>query len=261
MKMLTKWFALLLALALILSLAACGDSKDNAKDSTPAPIPTGEASNETAAPAAQNTETPAVPEEPASVIGTWYGELKLNKLYAREFELDSDEDEDIDSKWIRLVYSTVGDMPAGFYAAVGEDGRYSVRFDKDSIDAITEAAQKLWPEMEALRLEMTVEELEKRLAEEGMTMEELIEEDRRDLEEFTMVFSELADVGNILDNLPYEIDGDKLILTLAEEEPEEDPGFKAVITFTCTADTLKLIDTDSDEADAIFAGITMTRVG
>ena len=227
----SKVLALLLALTLVLSLAAC--KKSEPKDAAPVELREG-------------------------IVGTWYTETDLlNKVYGGMAEYASEEDS-VDARWIGLVFSRIADMPVGIHVTFDEAGGFTLKIEESSLRAITEAGRKLWPEMLAIERDMPVDDLEKDLAEEGLTMEDLIEMERGDLEEFTD-FTTLAGLFDDMPKLRYAVSSDKLTLVFSEAEPEEDPGFQPVLTVSCTASTLTVTATDSEDADAIFKGLVLTR--
>ena len=245
MRKLAKFLTLVLLLALVLNLAACKETEKPAAPESPS-----------GAPAPAQDTTPVDLKD--GIIGSWYTEKVLLKdLYGAMAEADMDSDT-VEAQWIKLVYGQVAKMPVGIHVSFDKSGTFTMKIEERTVRAITEAGQALWPEMMAIERNMSLEELKAALADEGMTVDELIEEERSDLEEFTD-FMMLANAFDGTEKMRYEVNGDKVTLVFSEAEPEEDPGFQPVLTVACTADTMTVTAADSKDADALFKGMVLTR--
>ena len=197
MKKLTKLLALMLALALVFSLAACS-SKGDAKVNPPAPGESTPAESEPSASAKPADSEPAVPAdtEPAetqpvetqpvetqpvetqpvqpaqddSLVGKWYTTLDMDML----IEMNG---ESVDEETLQMMEMLLdGFSGFGMYLEFHADGSAKLYMDPDSATVMIEIMLENLPPVLAEAMGMTLEEMEALLAEQGMTMDDVMEQ-------------------------------------------------------------------------------------
>lgn len=135
MKIIGKLLAILLMLALIFSLAACGD-EEASKASDRATDAETEATEAT-----EETEAATVPEE---LFGEWKHVLDVDKLLEAARNSGADEDE---LAFVEKVYSDLTNPT--LTVDLKEDGAFTLAFDEESTKKIVENMMEVLPQMYA----------------------------------------------------------------------------------------------------------------
>ena len=279
MKKMTKLLALLLALAMIFSLAACSntpenppatDDKANAntteaaanhepdKDSEPAPeteAPATEAPGTeapatdapatelpaTEAPATDAPETTASPVEPddSPIFGRYEGEISMDLMLQVNGAGMEEEDADLYAR----LFEGCGSMVLYMEFSTGQ--RIHVGMDKESVGKVLDQMLENMPEILPEMMGMSMEEMEETLNAQGVSMDDFMAMMREELNP-----EELFGAGNMSMLGTYRLDGDKLIIT--EEGEEEDPDEYMVIELE--DDSLTIVDVIDGEESASEGG-------
>lgn len=232
MKKFAKLTALVLALVLVLSLAACKGT-----EKTAAQLP--------------EATTEAAPVQEASVVGKWAYSIDA----ARMMEI-AGQQEDADEDQIEMVGQLLGDTELVVTLELNEDNTFRLAIDPDSIQAMVDNMIENLPQLIAEMYGMTPEELESMLAEQNMTMDDFAAMMREQINPEDLV-SDIEEVNGY-----YQVDGDKIYLGNSLEEIDQDK----YVVFTLTDSKLTITEVVGAEDDDLgnfeqMLPVEFTRVG
>ena len=214
LKKFAKLIALILALVLVLSLAACkksGDAEtqasapaaDEGKQSTDANVET-DANAETDAPA---TEAPAAEGD---IVGKWTSELSIEGLMQASAG-------NTDEQSMEMVKTLFGDGSIIVNLEFNADGTTVFSMDQESIKALMDNMinniDAIIPQIVAAQ-GMTQEDFAAALEQQGMTMDQFKEQLTEQLKDEDL----LGDLDNTSANGTYKLEGDKLFITAEGKE-------------------------------------------
>lgn len=225
MKKFAKLIALVLALVLVLSLAACKKSGD-----------------------ASNDNTPTTP------VGKWQSELRAEDM----MKVAAANGESTDSDSAQAAKKMMGDSTIKVTLELTADNKIIFAPDKESLKALADQMIANLPSMIPELTGMSQEELEQKLQEKGMTMDQLVEALKSQFNVEDM-FDEIDD-ANVTG--VYEIEGDKIFL--GEEGKSVDKNTYVVFALDGNKLTLKEIVGDAGETvDGMKALLPweFTRIG
>ena len=178
MKKFAKLIALVLALVLVLSLAACkksGDAADKADASSDAP---------------------------ATVVGKWKGEISAEDT----MKIAAESGEDVDEANMEQVKQLLGDSTIVMTLELTEDGKITFAPDQDSLKSIADTMMANVGDLLPTIFNVTPEELDEMLQQQGMTKDQLIDQIKAQLNPEEM-FKNLEDATT---TGIYEVEGDKI---------------------------------------------------
>ena len=214
MKKFAKLIALILALVLVLSLAACkksGDAEtqasapaaDEGKQGTDANVETN-ANAETDAPA---TEAPAAEGD---IVGKWACELSIEDLMQASAD-------NTDEQSMGMVKTLFGDGSIIVNLEFNADGTTIFSMDQESIKALMDNMinniDAIIPQIVEAQ-GMTQEDFAAALEQQGMTMDQFKEQLTEQLKDEDL----LGDLDNTSANGTYKLEGDKLFITAEGKE-------------------------------------------
>ncbi len=247
MKTISKLLAILLVLALIFSLVACGEAKKSEDKET-------ESIEETSAATEEITETTEAPTEETElaskddIVGVWKYEMEFAAALEQMQKQNQDPagagdtEKAENTMMYHLLSGLFSDMSVTLVLELGEDGTYTANIDKSAREEINTRVQErlpeLLPEMISSITGMTREELEAQLAGSDMTMDDMIDQY---MKEFNT--DELFNLPDALETGTYVCEDGKLVLTSKD-------GKESVMKIELSGDTLSIIEIEGAEGDA-----------
>ncbi len=177
MKTISKLLVILLTLALVFSLVACGDAEDPKNESetdnaeTESAESTSEATEETeATEATEATDaTEATEEVTEELLGAWHCTMDFSKVMDAMKESGADEAEIAMSE---KLYAGISE--AVYTIDLKEDGTFTMSIDEETVTKLAENMAEVLPDLLAGMSGMTREDYEAYLEGAGMTMDDVL---------------------------------------------------------------------------------------
>ncbi len=242
MKKTFRLFAILLALAMLFSMTACGEDGAASEQREKRAYDNSETALVTEATEATENSSEATEERkaPEEIVGAWKYDVDMEKLLKLMWEMDDGREEQSGMEEIMT------ELYDGLFMTVvldlKEDGTYEFAIGADSLKeiaaTISERLPAVFPELFAAMTGMTREELEAQLAESGMTMDDV-------LAQFSDVFSAETIIKSMETETrtgDYSYEEGALIITNAD-------GKQTKIIVEVSGDTLTISQIEGKEDD------------
>lgn len=255
MKHFAKLIALVLALVFVLSLAACKKAEEvKAPAAVPATAAPEAETPETQAPETEALTEPPVTEAPApetqapepvngsglpaqtdpALIGLWQGSVPLDLM------MNDDNTNDSTQAFLALVPDA--DMKMNF--EFKQNGELAFSLDADSIHSLFETMFDNLPAILPGLYGVSEEEFAQMLEAEGMTMDDLIDLMRQqiDLDDMTSQLTEASATGY------YTVSGDRIYVDNSPEALSDQSNY---MVYRVDGSTLTLLELVGEENDSI----------